>query len=153
MNSELRRRELKEAIRYITGIINDRSDLSHDYAMNFIASDPATPSMVLRCMANEINNPEVLEHIAGNQSTPEEVLCQLALHENKDVRLAVAGNHNASHLAVRPLTMDNSPTVRFTLAENPYTEGFVLEKLAEDDNPFVAHRAMETIDKVKSEVV
>src|SRR5690606_1472344 len=121
--------ELRTSILYIAEYINRRADLTYDYALKSIASDPSTPPTVLKCIAYESSNAEVLERVAANRSTGNDVLASLATNADKDIRLAVANNHNANRITIGPLLVDESPTVRYILAENPYTDEFVLEKL------------------------
>lgn len=151
MESREKQEELQFALEYIKKYMKENDELSNDSAVKFIASDPQTPAVVLRGMACEMRNVDILSRIAGNQATSSDVLAVLARHPEKEVRLSVASNHNATMLVVMPLTNDDSPTVRFTLAENPFTDDLVLESLALDDNPFVAHRASATIERLQDQ--
>ena len=151
VNTQIRIEEARDALRYIRTLARLCGDMKNDALMKTIASNPNTPSTVLRTIAFNTTNEELLARLAANTSTPGEVIHALAKHESKEVRLAVANNQNASMLSVRPLTFDESPTVRFTLAENPFTDKYVLEKLSLDENPFVANRAELTLEKKLTE--
>jgi len=48
------------------------------------------------------------------------------------------------------LTKDEHPDVRYRLAENSNLPDSILVELSEDENPFVAARAQETLQKLKS---
>ena len=72
--------------------------------------------------------------LAGNPSTPEDVLRDLAQDEYWGVRWRVAKNSSTSLGILRDLAKDGSASVRATVAENPSTPVDVLRALAKDEH-------------------
>jgi len=91
-----------------------------------IASDPNTPDVVLRRLAEE-GDSAVQALVAENSNTPVDSIWRLAREPNSDIRYSLAENHA---IAIE-----------------------VLNLLADDENPYVAQRANKTLKRVGTSVV
>jgi len=86
------------------------------------------------------------ERVAGDPSTPPEVLKQLARDEDWGVRAAVAKNFNTPSSVLRQLAQDEDVAVRLNVADNPNTPREVLQQLARDEDGDVQEAAQENLD-------
>jgi hypothetical protein len=99
---------------------------------------------------SEQSDSEVAERVAENPRTQAQTLEKLSQHESPEVRSAVTENTNTPDSVIESLAEDEHPDVRFRLAENPHAPVDVLENLTEDENPYVAAKAQDTLDSLKS---
>jgi hypothetical protein len=123
--------------------VNSDVDAARAAAAKQLASHPEASPEALKKLAKE--NPEVVERVAENKQTPEEVLVDLAEHPSPEVRSAVSENENAPPELVHKLAHDEHPDVRFRVAENANAPDAVLEHLTKDENPYVVARAQDTL--------
>lgn len=99
--------------------------------------------------ASEADTEQWFLELAEDGNTTSNVLQTLSWHISPAVRIAVADNLNSPLPALQRLVEDEHPDVRFALAENHNLEQELLEVLIEDENPYVAHRAQQTLMRVR----
>jgi len=115
-----------------------------------IASNRKTPQKVLDELAKE-EDPNLLEHIAENESSHPRTLQFLSTHPMHNVRVALTQNLSLPSDIVWKLHSDEHPDVRYSLACNPQIALDVLIALREDENPYVSARAEQTIQRLSAE--
>lgn len=116
-----------------------------------LAGDPTTPLELLAGLMTEDNHCIRL-HVAENPSIPAACLAELANDVSPDVRISVA-EHPSTPLAVlEMLAEDDHPDVRFAIAENANMPPHILRILSQDRNPYVTQRATKTLERIKSAV-
>ena len=113
------------------------------------AADPSTPGDLLASLSNVVNDVDILTYIAGNRSSPANVLALLAFHESVDVRIAVGENFSTPTEVLRHLACDESDDVRFNLADNHNVPVEILKILANDEHPWISWRAQKTMNKLE----
>ena len=106
-----------------------------------LAANPTTSGEELKALSIQFDCPQVLAYIAGNPSSPPDLLSKLASHQDTDVRIGVCDNPSAAVNTIRQLSKDDSADVRYCLAENHNIPLKILTDLAGDENPWVAARA------------
>lgn len=89
--------------------------------------------------------------VAENPKTPIDTLDLLSTDRCSDVRVAVGINRSTPAYISFRLTLDEDPNVRLGLADDINTPVELLEKLCEDENPYIACRAKQTIDIIRSQ--
>ncbi len=88
--------------------------------------------------------------LIDHPNTSGDVLMELAMHPDTEVRAQVADNPNTPIAAIELLIKDESADVRLSLAECYHLDVSMLEKLAEDENPYVCNRAETTLQRLKA---
>lgn len=113
-----------------------------------IAVNPDTSPAILDVLA--MCDAKVLaERVAEHAKASPDTLRRLATHRSAEVRAAVAENSATPEDVLKALANDESLDVRYLLAENPATPREILNNLTEDDNCYVAHRAIQTINRLE----
>ena len=88
-------------------------------------------SEILTTLSSD-KNAKVQMNIAGNVSTPIDILENFATSENPEIRACVAGNLATPLELLTTLGNDSAYEVKFALAYNPNTPSDILLKLAND---------------------
>lgn len=109
-----------------------------------MAGDESSPRELLKELADEKSKVTRLR-VAENPATPLVVLLKLSLDEDADVRIAVAENASSPLGLKEFLSKDESADVRYAMAENANTDRSILQGLAHDENPYVSSRALRTL--------
>lgn len=111
-------------------------DLADGNAMNYVASNPATPAAVLERLASD-EDPDTRLYIAQNPSTPTGVrvalLAALAKDESSYARQSVAQHRGTPMVVLEILARDEDSGVRQAVAENAATPVALLARLATDE--------------------
>jgi len=108
-----------------------------------LARNPNWTPEDLRKMYTEHSVAELL--LAGNPSTPKDILEQLSKSKDHGVQTALANNPMISEAAVRWLFQEGNSATKKMLVDNPATPKDILEKLANDSDPEVGQFAKETL--------
>jgi hypothetical protein len=93
------------------------------------------------------------KEVAEHPCTSRDTLMELAGHADVEVRTAVADHRNTPLDTVLKLAQDESADLRYAIAENHNVHADVLSILARDENPFIAHRAMKTLERLRSPLI
>ena len=108
-------------------------------------------------MMTEINwrksTPSWGKELAEHPDTSTYALSALAAHDDLAVRTAVADQKNMSCETMMILAKDTSVDLKYAIAENHNIHADVLTMLAEDDSPFVAHRAQQTLERIRTYIL
>ena len=98
---------------------------------SMVAGNVSTPTQLLMALAKD-QDKEVRWRVANNVNTPLELLTALAADEDPSVRSMVAGNVNTPAELITVLATDESALVRWRVANNVNTPAGVLTVLATD---------------------
>jgi Ni,Fe-hydrogenase III small subunit len=114
-------------------------ELSNDEVLlSFVASNPNTPSGILRTISEDKTKHEILlSFVASNPRTPEDILIKLAGHPDGAIRLAVGENQSTPTETLGFLAGDDYYVVRRAVAANPNTPIGILQKWAKIDDPHI----------------
>lgn len=105
--------------------------------LQFIASYPTSPSLLIEKIAENVQDEEILSRIALNPRTPQLVLNRLSHNAQPNIRLAIAGNRLLSARDFESLIQDPIEFVRRALSTNPGLKGHQQAQLAKDPAPSV----------------
>ncbi|MBY5921733.1 HEAT repeat domain-containing protein [Ferrimonas balearica] len=90
--------------------------------------------------------PELSFWVAQNKTAPVEILQELALHDDSNVRGMVARKRKIPELLMLSLAKDKSESVRHALANNGKVTEKVLRVLIKDSCEFVRESASEKLE-------
>lgn len=117
--------------------------------LHMMASSPYATTALLEELSNSIDE-KIRARVAEHRNTSLRALFKLVQDVSVDVRLSTAYNPNANSTLLWQLADDASADVRYSVAENALVPIEILRKLSLDENPYVAHRALRTLDRLRS---
>jgi len=114
-------------------------DRGNGFIRVWVAGNPSTPVEVLEMLGNT-DAKRVRSHVAGNPSTPVELLMILAEDAEEVVRKSVAKNINTPVEVLNRLADDRSGLVKDGVALNPSTSSDTLLKLARGNDKVIRRK-------------
>lgn len=122
--------------------------------MSHTSTNLLSEKTMITCTPPDIDDLTVEEkcEIAGRDGTDISILLKLAKDKSITVKEALLDKVDLHALVIYDLAHDSNPDVRYQIASNPYVSGRILRMLSEDENPYVAARALNTLERIKSEL-
>jgi HEAT repeat protein len=114
-----------------------------------LAGSTETPQIVLHEFAQS-KDERVRQRVAENPVAAPRTLVLLLEDKAAAVRTSLTHNPILPGMFLDRLSEDQNPDVRYAIAESARTPIKLLEQLSTDENPYVAHRAEQTLNRVKS---
>lgn len=130
-----------------TATMSDNKIASIDLFWPYIRARRSDDPQELRTLSFSDCDP-IRRCVAANLYTPADVVEELALDWNPDVRAAVVSNPRATYKAIASLAQDSEKEVRLAVARQFDRYLDILEQLALDKHQEVARAARETLHMV-----